>query len=132
MSVAATMLVYFLYYLLGIVNYALLISAILSWVAPDAEGWLVNLIYAITEPFLLPVRKLLAKKNLNSAGPLDLSFFLTVMLILIIRACLSALIYCFCRLPQVLQIRSYRKYGERNTTSCLLRTNLKTGSSQNP
>ena len=74
-------------------NYALLISAILSWVAPDAEGWLVNLIYAITEPFLLPVRKLLAKKNLNSAGPLDLSFFLTVMLILIIRACLSALIY---------------------------------------
>ena len=93
MSVAATMLVYFLYYLLGIVNYALLISAILSWVAPDAEGWLINLIYAITEPFLLPVRKLLAKKNLNSAGPLDLSFFLTVMLILIIRACLSALIY---------------------------------------
>ena len=93
MSVAATMLVYFLYYLLGIVNYALLISSILSWVAPDAEGWLVNLIYAIIEPFLLPVRKLLAKKNLNSAGPLDLSFFLTVMLILIIRACLSALIY---------------------------------------
>ena len=131
MSVAATMLVYFLYYLLGIVNYALLISAILSWVAPDAEGWLVNLIYAITEPFLLPVRKLLAKKNLNSAGPLDLSFFLTVMLILIIRAC-RHLFTDFCRLPQVLQIRSYRKYGERNTTSCLLRTNLKTGSSQNP
>ncbi len=93
MSVAATMLVYFLYYLLGVVDYALLIRAILSWMAPDAEGWVVDLIYAITEPFLLPVRKLLAKRNLDSAGPLDLSFFLTVVLIMIIRACLSALIY---------------------------------------
>ena len=93
MSVAATMLVYFLYYLLGVVDYALLIRAILSWMAPDAEEWVVDLIYAITEPFLLPVRKLLAKRNLDSPGPLDLSFFLTVVLIMIIRACLSVLIY---------------------------------------
>lgn len=93
MSVAATMLVYFLYYLLGVVDLALLVSAILSWMAPDAEGWVIDLIYAITEPFLLPVRKLLAKRNLESAGPLDLSFFVTVVLIMIIRACLSALIY---------------------------------------
>lgn len=93
MSVAVTMLVYFLYYLPGVVDIALLAQAILSWMAPDAEGWLINLIYAITEPFLMPIRKLLAKRNLESAGPLDLSFFVTVVLIMIIRAMLSALIY---------------------------------------
>ena len=64
MSQIALMLTYFVYYLLGAVQLAMLVRAILSWVAPESEGVLLSFIYVITEPFVLIVSRVMYKKNL--------------------------------------------------------------------
>ncbi len=90
MSVAMTMIANFLYYGLGVVEIAMFIRAILSWIMPDAEGALINFLYGITEPFVGGIRNILSRFNFVNSFPLDLSFFIAAVLIEILRALLSA------------------------------------------
>ena len=85
MSIAVTMLVNFVYYLLGAVELAMLIRAILSWVMPDAGGAIIGFLYAVTEPFIAIVRRLLDRLSLNVNSPIDLSFAITAVLLEILR-----------------------------------------------
>ena len=81
MPAVAKMFIYFAYYLLVVVDVAMFARAILSWIVPDGDGVLLQFIYAITEPFLIPVRKLFYRFNIGTGFPLDLSFFVTMILI---------------------------------------------------
>lgn len=85
MSIAAQMLVHFVYYLIGAIQLAMLVRAILSWVAPDMEGTLIRFLYAVTEPFVAAVRKLLARLSIGTEGPIDIAFFVTVILLAILE-----------------------------------------------
>lgn len=72
--------------LLDTVMLAMFFRAICSWFM--AEGRLIDFLYMITEPFILPVRMLLDRFELFQSLPIDLSFFITYLLLSIISAVL--------------------------------------------
>ena len=65
--------------LLSTVQFAMLARAILSWFPIDNR--FVDFLHAITEPFIRPVRMLFEKMNWFSGLPIDMSFFVTYILI---------------------------------------------------
>ncbi|MBO5023427.1 MAG: YggT family protein [Clostridia bacterium] len=81
-----------IYLLCNIAMLMLAVRAILSWF-PGLRGGIVDVIYAFTEPLLLPVRKLLYKARLDSLlTPLDFSFIITYLLLVIIRLICGSLL----------------------------------------
>ena len=72
---------------LTVIQFAMLIRAVLSWFM--AGGSFVNFLYAITEPFIVPVRALFEKMNWLQNSPIDFSFLVTYLLISCITMFLS-------------------------------------------
>ena len=68
---------------LSTIQFAMLVRAILSWFVMGG-GKFINFIYAITEPFIAPVRALLERMNLLQNSPIDFSFLITYLLISLI------------------------------------------------
>ena len=65
---------------LSFLELAMLVRAVLSWFVMDG-GKLVDFLYAITEPFIYPVRRFLEKMNWLQGTPIDFSFMITFFLI---------------------------------------------------
>jgi YggT family protein len=72
----------FLYFL----DMAMLLRAILSWLPIDDDHPVLNIVYMITEPFIYPIRSLLHRFELFRSLPIDVSFMITAMLIVIASA----------------------------------------------
>lgn len=77
--------------LLGAVLFAMLIRAVLSIFMMGEESKLSLLLYYFTEPFILPVRKLLERLGLFQGTPLDISFFLTTLLLGMLQVILGSI-----------------------------------------
>lgn len=60
--------------LFGLINLAILIRVIISWVRPDPFNPVVRFIYQITEPILLPFRRLIPPTGGLDFSPL-IAFF---------------------------------------------------------
>lgn len=73
---------------LSAVQTAMFIRAILSWFMIDG-GKIMNFLYAITEPFIAPVRAFLAKRNWLQGSPIDFSFMITFLLLSIVSIFLT-------------------------------------------
>ncbi len=73
---------------LSAIQTAMFIRAILSWFIIDG-GKLMGFLYAITEPFIAPVRALLAKMNWLQGTPIDFSFMISFLLLSIISVFLT-------------------------------------------
>lgn len=68
------------YFLMGLLA-AMFVRAIFSWL-PIAEGNIIeNIAFAVTEPFIIPVRFLLERIEWVKNAPLDISFFVTFLII---------------------------------------------------
>ncbi len=76
---------------LGAVMFAMLIRAVMSFLMMGEESKFGMLLYYFTEPFIVPVRRLLEKLNLFQGSPLDISFFLTTVIIAMIQTLLSSI-----------------------------------------
>ena len=73
--------------LLGFLEFLMLVRAIMSWFPIEEDGFfgtLARLVYALTEPVILPVRILLERMDLFQGLPVDMSFFITFILISIL------------------------------------------------
>ena len=66
------------------------VRAILSWF-PGQGGTFERFIYAVTEPLLLPVRKLFDLFDIRPDLPIDLSFTVTFLLLVIIDAIVTSI-----------------------------------------
>ena len=82
---------YFIYFivnlvriLLFIVQAAMLFRAILSWFFMEDDNRVMSILYAVTEPFIIPVRALFEKMGWFRNLPVDISFFVTYILLSII------------------------------------------------
>ena len=64
---------------LSVLEFSILARAVLSLFM--AEGLIIDILHAFTEPFLLPVRKLFEKLNLFQNMPLDFSGMVVLILI---------------------------------------------------
>jgi uncharacterized protein YggT (Ycf19 family) len=87
-SHAVQMLAYFAYYLVSAVEIAMIVRAILSFVVPDGEGVLMNFLYAVTEPFVAIMRRLFEALRIEIDFFLDIPFFATYFLIMLLKAVL--------------------------------------------
>lgn len=74
-------------FLLDIVMIAMLLRAILSWLFIDEAGNVfTSILYAVTEPFIVPIRYLCERFGWFEGLPIDMSFFLTAILLSVIRS----------------------------------------------
>ncbi len=78
--------------LLSVLDIAMFGRAILSWIDPMSDGPLASFLYAITEPIILPFRKLFEKKNWFVGVPIDMAFFFAMISIIILQTVLEALL----------------------------------------
>ena len=64
--------------------FCLFLRAILSWL-PDSDDWAISdFLFAITEPFLIPIRNLLDRSSFFSGMPIDLSLFVVSLILSIL------------------------------------------------
>ena len=69
---------------------AMLARALLSWFASDGNR-IMEFLYVITEPFVHPVRLLFEKMNWFTGLPIDMSFFVSYILLSVITTVLQIL-----------------------------------------
>jgi len=84
-------LVQFVTIFIDVITIAMCIRAVISWFY-DGDGAFVRFLYVITEPAILPMRKLLAKMNWLQDSPMDFSFLLTYLVLFIIQILLGTLV----------------------------------------
>ena len=72
-------------FLLSTLQFLMLARAIMSWFPISEDNIILNFLYAITEPVIMPVRMLLEKFGWFEGLPIDMSFFFTFILLSMLR-----------------------------------------------
>lgn len=76
--------------LISAVSYAMMARAILSFFLAEEDSRIMTFLAFVTEPFIAPVRYLLAKFNILQDTPIDWSFTVTYMIIILVQMILPA------------------------------------------
>ena len=76
---------------LGIVYYAMLLRMLLPFFTDPEESRIYAITCCVSEPFLAPVRFLMVKLNIGQDSPVDWSFFVTSIVLLILQSILPAI-----------------------------------------
>jgi YggT family protein len=74
--------------ILSVIQWLVIIAAVISWVNPDPRNSIVQFLYRTTEPILRPFRKLLPPRR---TGGIDFSPILVILLILFLKVFLRSL-----------------------------------------
>ena len=78
-------MVYFLsaivHILLSVLELCMFARMILSFFPPEEESKIEIFLYAVTEPLIIPVRAVLNRFEAIASLPLDISFFVTALLL---------------------------------------------------
>ena len=82
-----TFLVTFIYYLFQILQFAIIIRALLSWFNPREDNPLVKFLMDITEPILAPLRRIVPR-----LGMVDITPLVAILLMSVIQQVLSGLL----------------------------------------
>lgn len=77
--------------LIEILQVAMLVRAILSWIDPMREWKISVFLEAITEPVILPVRRLCERMHWFEGMPIDMPFLITIILLSVISTVLTFL-----------------------------------------
>ncbi|MBQ7320940.1 MAG: YggT family protein [Clostridia bacterium] len=77
--------------LIWVLQAAMFLRAIMSWIPGLDENKFGDFLYAITEPFILPVRAILDRIPLFQGFPLDMSFLFTYLLLSLLSMLLGGL-----------------------------------------
>ncbi len=67
-------------FFLMLIELAMVIRAIFSWLPIEPNGF-IDFLYAVTEPFIAPIRALFVKMNWFQQLPIDISFLVSYILI---------------------------------------------------
>ncbi len=74
--------------ILTVIQWLVIIAAVISWVNPDPRNPIVQFLYRTTEPILRPFRRILPP---GRTGGIDLSPVLVILLILFLKVFLANL-----------------------------------------
>ncbi|HSP94711.1 MAG TPA: YggT family protein [Thermoanaerobaculia bacterium] len=77
-----------LFAILSVIQWLVIIAAVITWVNPDPRNPIVQFLYRSTEPILRPFRRLLPP---GRTGGIDFSPLLVILAIIFIRTFLSRL-----------------------------------------
>lgn len=78
--------------ILSVLQWLVIIAAVISWVSPDPRNPIVQFLYRTTEPLLRPFRKILPP---GRTGGIDLSPILFILLILFLKVVLTRLFVAY-------------------------------------
>lgn len=76
-------------FLLTVIEIAMFVRALVSFIMPLQGGMLDQFSYAISEPFVVPMRIILERFESVRNLPVDVPFFITFLLISVIQTLLS-------------------------------------------
>ena len=74
---------------IGIMQLLMMVRAVLSWLPMDEDNAFVEFVYNITEIIIYPVRCILERSETIASMPLDLSFFVTFLLLSLLETLLT-------------------------------------------
>lgn len=74
--------------ILSVIQWLVIIAAVISWVNPDPRNSIVQFLYRTTEPILRPFRKILPPQR---TWGIDISPILVILLIVFLKVFLSSL-----------------------------------------
>ena len=77
--------------MISVLQLAMFARASLSWIPGADENKLGDFLYALTEPFIMPIRAILDRIPLFHGFPLDMSFFFTFILLSILSTLLGGI-----------------------------------------
>ena len=77
---------------LTILQFLMMLRAIMSWLPMDEDSKFANFIYMVTEPVIVPVRMLLDRLEWTHELPIDISFLAAFMLLSIIQMLLPGVV----------------------------------------
>ena len=66
-------------------QFAMFLRAILSWFMPGNDNAVVEFLYTVTEPIIMPVRSFLERFEVVRNLPIDISFFVTYLLLILVQ-----------------------------------------------
>lgn len=89
MELFHSILYYTLSGMLTVLWLALFLRAVVSWFDPTGEGVLSGILYLITEPLIHPIRVLFEKKEWFTETPIDVPFFVLILLVAVLRGLVS-------------------------------------------
>jgi YggT family protein len=75
--------------ILSVIQWLVIIAAVISWVNPDPRNPIVQFLYRTTEPILRPFRRILPPKK---TGGIDVSPILVILAIIFIKTFLARLL----------------------------------------
>ena len=67
--------------ILSVYMWIVIIAAVISWVNPDPYNQIVRLLYALTEPVLRRIRRMIGTR----LGPIDISPMIVILVIIFIQ-----------------------------------------------
>ena len=67
--------------ILSLYKWIIIIAALISWVSPDPYNPIVRFLYAVTEPALRPIRRIIGHR----LGPVDISPIIVILVIIFIQ-----------------------------------------------
>ena len=76
--------------LLELVSYAMIVRMLFPLFARVEDSKIYNFVCCVTEPFIAPVRFLLVKLNLLQNSPIDWSFTITYLIIILLQSFLPS------------------------------------------
>jgi len=71
--------------ILAVLQFLMLARAIISWLPIEEDNPIVSFLYAVTEPVIMPVRTVLNRLGLFEGMPIDMSFFITFILLSVLE-----------------------------------------------
>lgn len=77
--------------LLTVLQLLMFVRAIASWIMPDGDNAFINFVNTVTEPLIYPVRALLERFEFVRNMPIDISFFVTYLILVAVQAMLPKL-----------------------------------------
>lgn len=85
-------LVRFVLIFLDVISFSMLIRAILTFLGINEGGFLMRFLYVVTEPAIMPLRKLFYKLNWFQNTPFDMAHLFTYTVLWILQLLISSLI----------------------------------------
>ena len=77
--------------LLSILQLFMLLRAVLSWLPTDDDSPFPGFVYTMTEPVILPVRMVLERSETVRSMPIDISFFISLILLTVVQTALPVI-----------------------------------------
>ena len=71
--------------IIAVLQFLMLARAILSWRPIEDDNPIVSFLYGVTEPVIMPVRAVLDRLGLFEGMPIDMSFFITFILLSVLE-----------------------------------------------